>query len=298
VSWASLVPRRGSDDIMLLAHNSEVDGSGDLYAVPWNGTAFDTSKELLLSSATTSSTEQHFVFSWEGTSDDGLVVYGESTLTYRTFSLTAPHWSTEATITTGAIDAVRMCSDSTSDYIGFIWQDSGTDVNVRMWDGTQILSSPPSEDAVTEANGANTVNVDCAWHNGGALFGFIDNNALSMDYFNFTKPNTWSTSDLTSTDNTGNFASDDIESLRFTKHPTTDEIMIVAMDRLEDISVIRWTGSAIATVTASPIEASTEVVNAAQEGVMFDWYRYDPVPSVTNINPSGINFVLGATVAL
>jgi len=48
VSWASLVPRRGSDDIMLLAHNSEVDGSGDLYAVPWNGTAFDTSKELLL----------------------------------------------------------------------------------------------------------------------------------------------------------------------------------------------------------------------------------------------------------
>ena len=296
IRWVSLTPRRGSDDIMLLIH----DNAADLHAFPWNGTAFDTpAKNMTLSTATGSNLVPHFAFAWEESSGQGLAVYaGGTNLVYRTYSPTAPHWSTEATIALGnALSATRLCSDPTSDYIGIIVQDGGNDVNVRMWDGTQILASPPTEDIDTEPSGANNVNLDCAWYNSNtALFGFIDLSSLSVDYFNFTKTNTWSISDLTIAPTTGNFASDDIDGLRFRAHPTTTEIMVTAMDILEDITLLRWNESGFFGIGESPIETSTEVLTAAQEAVMFDWYRYDPVPNVTALNPSGLNFNANAVI--
>jgi len=168
-NWISLVPKRNSDYIMLLVHNSEADGSGDLYAVQWNGTDFQTDKEQVLSATTTSSTEQHFAFAWQESSLEGLAAYGEGTdLVYRNYS-DSDGWSGESTIPLGAesLDAVRMCSDRNSDYVGLIWQDSDNDVNASMWDGDQILSSSPSGDSETEQNGAFNANVDCAWHTSG-----------------------------------------------------------------------------------------------------------------------------------
>jgi hypothetical protein len=289
ISWVALTPDKRSDSIMALIHNNV----GDLYAVPWNGTGFVGAKNSTLSSATISSTEQHFAFAWEeidtdGTSQEGLVVYGESTnLVYRTYnSTTSPYWGTENTIALAdSLDAIRMCSDKDSDYVGLIYQTDLTAVNVRMWNGTELLSSPPSTDSTTEPNGANNANIDCVWLNStSALFGFVDTDSLAMDYVTFTKSNTWSTADLTTTITTSNFGSDDIAGLRFSKHPTTQEVMITAMDIAEDITAIWWDNSAFQTISASPFETSTEVLNGDQEGVMFDWYRFDSVPAVTNLN--------------
>ncbi len=296
INWVQLVSRRGADDIMLLVHDS----SSSLRAIPWNGTGFDTSKAQTLSTTTISATTSHFDFAWEGTSNQGLALYGLSTaLGYRTFSLTAPYWSTGATISLSPQNgrATRLCADPVSDYIGIVRQASANDVGAYMWDGTQILAGEPAEDSLTEPMGSNNPNVDCAWYNSStALFGFVDNNALAADYFTFTKTNTWSTADLTSTSTTSNFASNDIGGMRFTKHPTTNEIMITIMDTNEDISLIRWTGTAFASIAESPIETNTEVINGDQEGVMFDWYRYDPVPNVTSISPSGINHAVSSTI--
>ncbi|MBI4153161.1 hypothetical protein HY497_01440 [Candidatus Woesearchaeota archaeon] len=300
INWVQSTHRTGTDEIMVLLHNA----AGDLHAVLWNGTGFDAVRNLTLSTATTSNTKEHFAFAWESTNGEGLVVYGTGNdLAYRTFSLSAPYWSTEATIALGnGLDAVRVCPDKASNYIGVIWQDSGNDVNVRMWDGTALLASPPAEDSSTEASGANSANIDCSWLNSTtALFGFSDVSSgntglLSIDYFNFTKPNTWGVSDLTTVPTTAVFASDDIEGLRFTEHPTTNELMVVAMDSAEDISLIRWNGTDFAPVGESPLEAGTEVLAGAQEGVMFAWNRYDPVPNVTLVNPSGQNFDESATL--
>lgn len=297
VSWVSLTSKTGTDDIMLLVHNSQADGSGDLHAVPWNGTGFDFTKNITLSDGTASGTTQHFTFAWEETSGAGIAIYGENDLTYRTYSPTAPHWSTEATVATGGLNAVRLCSDPASDSIGIIWQDTGNDVNVRMWDGTQLLGSPPAEDAQTEPSGANSANVDCTWFNSNtALFGFVDFNSLNVDYFNFTKPNTWSTAGLITTQATAGFASDDIAGFRFAKHPVIEQIFITAADIAEDISMVRWFGSAFGGIGESPIETSTEALNGDQEGVSFAWSQYDPVPNVTAITPSENNFGRNALV--
>ncbi|MBI1968779.1 hypothetical protein HYS49_02615 [Candidatus Woesearchaeota archaeon] len=289
IRWVRLVQRPGTDDMMLLIH----DNAADLHAHYWNGTGFDLTRNTTLSTGTTSSLTQHFAFAWESMSGDGLAVYGTGTnLVYRTFSITAPHWSTETTIALGnALGDTRLCSDPTSDYVGLIIEDGGSDVNARMWNGTEILASPPTEDLDAEPAGANNVNVDCAWYNSStALFGFVDLSSLSVDYVQFTKANTWSVADLNTAPTTSSFASDDIDGLRFTPHPTTTEIMVTAMDILEDISVIRWDGVGFSAIGESPIETSTEVLTAAQEAVMFDWYRYDPVPNVTALNPNGLNF--------
>ena len=138
-----------------------------------------------------------------------------------------------------------------------------------MWNGSQMLSSAPNADAATEPNGANNINVDCAWINfTTAIFGFVDADSLAMDYFTFDKANTWSTSDLTSTSTTSNFGSDDLASIGFSKHPVTQAIMVTGMDIAEDLTAIWWNGSSFETITASPFEDRTEVQDGAQEGII------------------------------
>ena len=297
--WISLIPKSNSDKIMLLIHNS----ARDLYAILWNGTDFDKTKEKNLSLSTTSNNEQHFAFAWEEQSNKGLVVYGEgSKLVYRTYDPITGFNNTENTIElNNGLDAVRMCSDKNSNYIGIIWQDSGNDVQARIWNSTVLSNSSnsPVQDKNTESNGANNANIDCAWLNSTtAMFGFIDKDALSIDYFFFTKNNTWNTNDLTNTLNSGNFATDDIKSLRFVKHPTTKEIMAVAMDIKEDITLTKWNGSQFTRVPNSPIECQTEVNNGAQEGVMFVWDQFDSAPEVSEIKPSGSNFFTGSNISI
>ena len=126
----------------------------------------------------------------------------------------------------------------------------------------------------------------------------MDSNALSIDYFNFTKPNTWGTTALTSTANSGNFAADDIKGMRFTEHPSTEEVMVIAQDIGEDVRAIRWNGTNFVTPNASVLESLTEVVNGAQESAMFAWFKYDSKPNVTSVNPSGVNYAVSASVEI
>src|SRR3989338_707291 len=268
MQWVALYSKPNSDDIMLVVQTSGP--QNDIYAVPWNGKTIDTKKQQLISASIASADPYNFGFEWETLSGNGIVIYAEANdFTYRSYTSSSGSWSAESTIALGnGLDSVRLCADPTSNYIGIIFQDTGNDVNVRMWNGTNLLASPPTEDLQTEPAGSNNANVDCAWVPSGnyALFGFIDNNALSIDYFNFTKPNTWTTADLLTTANTGDFASNDIEAMRFTEHPTTNQIMAVTMDSLEDAHTRLWNGTTFVAITASPIEIDTEVTNGDQEG--------------------------------
>ena len=270
--WIKLTPKASSDTIMILAHN----GAGELYAVEWNGTGMKTSTAGAVSTSTTSSSEQHFDFAWEGSSGQGLFIYGpgSTNIAYKTYDPVGGIGGAENLIDVGngnQIDAARACGAPSSDDIGFIWQDSGNDVQARMWDGTQILASPPTEDGGTEANGGNNVPVDCVWLNSTtAMFGFVDLNALSVDYFTFENVgNTWSTADLTSTSNSGNFASDDIKGMRFVKNPVSEEVMVTAQCIADDLSVTRWTSSTFTNPTTYNLETTTETNAGTQEDGMF-----------------------------
>jgi len=305
VNWITLVPRSNADDIMLLVHNN----IADLAAIPWNGTAFDSLRAFNLTLAADTSASEHFAFEWEANTSEGFVSYSTGgAQVFRTYDPAAAagsNWGTETTLldlgggNTGRF--VRLCADPVSDHIGVIFQDTGNDVNVRMWDGTAILATPPGQDGGTEAAGANNGNADCAWSNDGvyALFGFIDANALAMDHFNFTKPNSWTPTVLTTTATTATFGSDDIAGMRFAMHPTSNEVMVIAQDIAEDVSGIRWNGGAFATIAASPFEAGSGILNGGQEGAMFDWYRFDTIPEVNMTQPAvGSSFNIGDTVII
>jgi hypothetical protein len=293
INWINLEPRSGSNEIMALIHTST---TNDLYAVLWNGTAFNTGKQQILSTGTASNTANHFKFGWQNGQGKGIAVYGvgAATIAMRRFNLsTTTAWSGETNIDaalTGALSGLRICSDPASDYVGMIYQDAANDVAVQMWNGSVILASPPTEDSNTEQGGTNNDNIDCTWYKDGsrAQFGFIDLNSLAVDYFNFTKPNTWSTTSLGTTSTTANFASDDIVGLRFTQHPTTNQIMAIAVDIVEDITAARWTGSSFVAVTPAVIETDNGIAtfDAAQQAVSFDWYRYDTPPVVTGARPT------------
>ncbi len=283
--FVSLFPKAGTDEIMLLVHNN----AGDLHAVLWNGTDFNTSTRFNLSLATSSNVDQHFDFAWEAESGDGLAVYGEgTTLVRRNYTASSATWSVAESEGFGnAIANARLCADLNSNYIGLILQDGGSDVNVRVWNGSLLLSGSPTEDATAEPAGTNNVNTDCAWASGGsvdALFAFVDLSALNITYVTFTKTNeSWSHTSLETAAELTSFASDDIDGLRFSEHPTTNETMVIAMDILEDITAIRWNGTGFETISASPVEQSTEVLTAAQEEVMFAWDFFDPVPAIVNL---------------
>ena len=297
-AWVSLQRKEGTDDIMALLHNA----ANELYAIPWNGTAFDFVRNTTVTTTTTSIDEEHFSFSWEELSQEGVVLYNEgNNLVLKRYNPTCPAnscWDTSSFDSIGVaqnIDAIRTCSNPSSNHVGIILQDSGNDVNFRMWDGSSILASPPAQDGNTEPNGLNNRNIDCAWFNEStALFGYVDQNQLAMNYLYFTTANSW-----TGIISTASFAADDINGLAFSKHPSTEEIMIITIDKTQsgrDLTAIRWDGSAFTSPTTATLEGTTEVSDAAQEGGMFDWYRYDTVPNVTQLSPDGDSFAPSVTI--
>ncbi len=290
--------RISTDEIMVLT----LDESSDLSAILWNGTNLTnaSTESIVVTDNASTAKEQAFDFGW-GKDGDGLVVYGNGKdIAFREYNRTNKSFDHEFTEFFGEkLDAVEVCEDPTSNYMGIIVQGDpflNADVGVRMWNGTGILPNPPSNDGSTvRHNGFNLV-VDCVWLNQStAMFGFIDGGAKSVDYFTFTKPDTWSTSDLTSTDNTGDFAADDIESLDFIKHPTAEEVMVITTDEDRNLSAIRWDGESFVTVPESSLEPTLDAADP-QTPAMFDWFRYDPNPNVTLVNPQDEEYSVGATV--
>ena len=302
IHWVELAPYPRTNDIMVVVHNI----AGRLYAVPWNGTAMDSVRAVTASTATTSNTAPHFGFAWELSSGEGLLAYGEgNNLVGRTYdpdNALANYWSASGTLVAlgNSEKALSVCSAPTTDNIGIIWQTTNNRVGARMWSGSAILASPPADETSTEPAGTNNKNVGCAWTNSTeALFTFIDNNQLAIDYFTFTTATSaWSTANLATTTNSSVFAADDISGLRLSKHPMTSEVMAVTLDIAENARAARWNGTAFQVPATSALQAATEVQNGDQQSIYFDWYRYDPIPNVTGINPAGVTFSPNSAVGI
>jgi hypothetical protein len=299
VSFISLYSRRGSDKIMMLIQNN----ANELYAVLWNGTGFDTATEKVLSTATVSNTAFHFDFAWEGINEEGLVGYGSGTdFVYRSYNGPPFYWSGEATIALAGrpLKAVSMCTDYNSGYIGVIIQDN-KNVRVRMWDGSSMLAGYPTADATITKSGKNNKNIDCEWNSNGsmALFGYIDKtDKLSINYFNFTKPNTWSVANIEDALITSVLTVDKIQGLHFVKNPVNDNIMAVYADKVEALGAIKWNGTNF-DASGTTLESLSECLNGDQECIMFDWNRYDPNPDVKSISPvNGTNYNLTNQVVI
>jgi hypothetical protein len=311
IGWVKLTSRPRTDQIMLMLMDGEGNDVADIYAVPWDGTQFLTANGNILTTTATDVGSQHFDFAWEISSGEGLAVYGEGNdLNIKRYDSSCPLstcWDVSAlySISQGThdVDQLSMCSESSSDHIGLIWGDTGQDVNVSMWNGSQILPSAPTHDAGSQDSGTEAKNVDCGWYNGSsALFIYVDtagSEEQGINYFNFTKANTWSITDLPSAPNTGSvLGQTNRNQFISAKHPTRNELAIVVGDNGEDVEFFFWNGTAIVEVDESPLEDNWEPANGAQTAAWFDYYRYDPLPNVTTLAPDNLDRELDSEIVI
>ncbi len=138
-----------------------------------------------------------------------------------------------------------MCSDPNSDFVGgVIGPDGSSDLLFVVWNGTDWLSTEPSEESSTES--VPTVNAYCTWRNDSetALFTFVDSSGMDISYvlYNLTD-DSWKCTEngetVTSLGNsegndgpcnTGSLAKDDIEVLRSEYDWDTGNITLWSVD--------------------------------------------------------------------
>src|SRR3989344_3874646 len=292
-----LIPKPRTDTIMAIIVNT----TNTIFAVPWNGSAFNLNHSLVITNVSRSDTNPHFNFAWEHIGGEGLAAYSDTTSRYIRSYSPITGWGEQITIdNNGPSLALEMCSDPESDYIGIISQDSGNDQNVSMWNGSEILSDGPAQDSAAEAPSTSAANFACAWYNSTtALFAYTSKNAFNLSYFTFTKPNIWSVTSLLSAPQTVNFATDQILNIQFNKHPGSGEMMIFAADLLNNVTAIRWMGNGtFFSIGDFPLDG-LKLQTTTTEGFFFEWFRFDSPPNVTGLVPAlNSEFTVGTTIEI
>ncbi|MEM3154538.1 MAG: PT domain-containing protein [Candidatus Woesearchaeota archaeon] len=310
VLWLRAIPRPQTDEVMILALTS----NADLWATYWTGSGLLNNTGFNITLDTGITTFEVFDFAWQA-NGDGLIVYRQGAQTQiqlRTFNGTNKAWSANSTLMTlnsGVPQAMSLCADPTSNYIGFISHDSTNDANVRIWNGTGVETSPapPAENINLEPTAAPARNVDCAWMADGsnATFVFVLAPGPSDDLFAYVMYNktAWNPGSLatpsTSTSVTGGPS---IEELDLVPNPVRREIQAVVLDATASAdlfsAVFNFTNWAVNPAGNYLLEGT---VTAACAGITmcagFDWDQFDPVPNITIIMPlNNSNFSNGSTV--
>ncbi len=291
--WIDLTPKHQSNDIMvtIIANNL------DFTAVLWNGTDFVNDSHFSTVTNLETDLGETVDFEWEGIQGDGLFVIGETTgidWVYHTFNATNNTWSNEQTFYTlnnGNPRQVRLCSDPTTDFIGFIQQDSANDVAVRMWNGSAIDDGFPAEEPSTESQADTKRNIDCLWNPNAtyATFTYVDRNSDEIEYFNFSKLNTWSVGTIAGATTTITEVASDLHVVEGDFSPISNETVYLNLHADNSLRTIYdnlsngtwWLQDA----ANQPLTSATECAAGASPCMDFKFNKYDPTPNVTNIFP-------------
>jgi uncharacterized repeat protein (TIGR01451 family) len=310
VQWLRAIPRTGTNEVMILA----LTANSDLWATYWTGSGLLNNTGFNITLDTGINTREVFDFAWQQ-DGNGTLVYrqgAQTQINFRTFNATNRAWSANASfidLTPGLPQDMRLCPDPTSNYIGFISHDSTDDANVRIWNGTNIETSPapPAENIDLELTGAPARNVDCAWFPDGsnATFVFVQAPAASDDLFAYVMYNktAWNPGSLaTPTNSTSVTGGPSIEELDLIPNPVRREIQAVVLDAVLSAdafsALFNFTNWAVNPAGNYFLETT---VTAACAGTTmcagFDWDNFDPVPNVTIITPSsGEGFLNGSNI--
>jgi hypothetical protein len=295
----------------MLSYN---DALADISSVLWNGTGWEAGLHATQTGVTVNY-RRSFDFAWMS-SGHGVFFYSHGPgapnngVYYQEFFYNNKSWGPQTLamastiVNTATTRQIESCANPQNDFVGVIFQDSSGDLYTFMWNGTNVEASPtvPTPDGATEAGGDNA---ECEWENNGkqALFAFIDNNQLSIDYYTYNlsvdmQTRSWSTAALTATYNTGNIASDDIQSVTTDRHPITDRVMLVFKDLLYDLRAVRWNGSDIEGVSTNGLietENTAFTPTAQTQSFSFTWNRHGLRPPTfsgtvddnsTDVNPT------------
>ncbi|HLC66994.1 MAG TPA: NEW3 domain-containing protein [Candidatus Nanoarchaeia archaeon] len=299
--WIKLVSRPRSDDIMLML----LDNNLVVSAQRWNGTAFDSSN-LTLTTLGSGPGVESIDFAWEGQAGDGIAVYSSNNqYRYRNFTTSTGNWSNEALVfqlNGGTPQQLSICSEPSSDYIGMIFQDNTNDVNVRVWNGSVIESTPapPTEDSTTESS-VNARTISCFWNNEGnlSIFAFADQAAGFKDNIKYTTYNktAWNVSNLeNATTGPDDLFGSPLRGFVATPSPMRNETIISIVTTGSRASMLLWNGTSFGYPSLAWLQNSTSCTAGQQHCAAFDWNRFDPPPTVRNVSSNASVFPLGTVL--
>ncbi len=238
VQWIKLLPKPGTDLILMLALND----NRDLYAVFWNGNGWG-SVTTLHNNTNTNDTEC-FDAVFESVSGDLLVTYtssGDDRPKYRTFN--GSSWSSQQNMPdVGSPQRwLRLAADPASDQVLFACTDSARDLNVCTWNG----SSWGSVDEFTD---------ECLWHQmrpfdvsyaAGGTQALI---VYSRDWLTTPRYRVWNGSSWSSEGTTPSLG-DYMTTPHLMPGLSPGEIIWTTQDDGMDLNYITWDGSSFSSVT-------------------------------------------------
>jgi hypothetical protein len=230
-----LIPRPGSDQIMLLS----LDDNRDLTGMVWSGSSWGN--KVLLDNDTPTSSEECLDAAFESISGDAIVVWGRNgsaNVRYRTWS--SGGWSGESVGPNMDADArwVRLSNDPASDRVMLMTLNSLTEVHAALWGGTSWAA--PSE---LENDGESTTRrgMDVAFEPGGtralAVYAQDDQEAVRYRTFNGSS---WS-AELVGPD-----LGHDLAAFLLRPNGAGQDIFLLVLTRRDDeLHIMRWNGTSL-----------------------------------------------------
>lgn len=167
--WIELETRTtsGANEIMLAWDDQNND---TVFAAVWDGDSWEDVTSISTTGEAT--TQQFFDIAWEGTSDQGMIVYGTTTGTttdHSVYDISVSSWADgSGTVDpTGGVNWLQLSGDVDSDYIAMMivsgTDDLTSDAAVDMWNGTDWTTiTTPADDTDINTYGYSQA-VDIAW---------------------------------------------------------------------------------------------------------------------------------------
>jgi hypothetical protein len=291
VNWVRLKSMPGTDRIALAV----LDSNSDISAAIWNGSSWIDNVNLTASASI--ATEESFDIAWETLTGDLLALWGTGTTTnYRKWYSTTGTWAPAASAgpnIAATANWIRLCSDLTSNRIGFTSLDGGSDWNVSIWrpSSTEGWSALPTEDAAMSGNAFRQT--DCAWEakSGEFLAVAVDDLGTTDNKFDWItwSGGTWSpASPSVTAANNNTVLVGNITYLGLVPDPNTDNITAYAIDSSSYVKSTVWDGTGWAAAGASSNFEHEQNVSASNyEPVSLDFDRHDNVPPTLVDNQTG-----------
>lgn len=199
--WVECEPDHGTDYIMCGWREQTNLG---VYAAVWTGSAWQHITQISAENGT--STRQDFDVAWEGTSGEGIIVYGDVTgapfVDASTYTASGGFADTTGMKDPGAaVQWLAIGSSPSNNYIAVIINDTNStttsDIGVEMWNGSDWSTvSNPTDDSDINNNGF-AKGQDVVWEQGGgdrALFvwrdGTVSETALRYMFYDISA-NQW-----------------------------------------------------------------------------------------------------------
>ena len=199
--WVECEADHGSDYIMCGWRERTNLG---VYAAVWTGSAWQHITQISAQNGT--STRQDFDVAWEGTSGEGMIVYGDVTgapfVDASTYTASGGFADTSGMKDPGAaVQWLTIASSPSNNYIAVMINDTSSttsaDMGVEMWNGSDWSTvSNPTDDSDINNNGY-AQGMDVAWEQGGgdrALFvwrdGSVSETALRYMFYDISA-NQW-----------------------------------------------------------------------------------------------------------